>query len=208
MTFAAQGSGAWLSARTGCLTASRMVDAMAVLKSGKPSESRNKLMIELLAERMTGDAAPHFVNDAMRHGIEFEPVAKAAYEAASGNLLDACGFVLHPEIEHFGASPDALLDNDQVVEFKCPTSTTHIGWMLAGAVPDQHKPQILAQLACTGRRSAVFVSFDPRMPLARQLFVREWTPTHAEIAAVEDAARSFLAELDQLFAQLTEGVTA
>ena len=204
MNFAPQGSSAWLSARCGHLTASRMADAMAILKSGKPSEARNKLMIEILAERMTGDAMPHYVNDAMRWGAETELLAKEAYQTASGNLLDACGFILHPSIEHFGASPDAFLDADAVVEFKCPTTTTHIGWLLAGVVPEQHKPQILAQLACTERAHAIFVSFDPRMPAARQLFIKEWTPTLAEIEAVETAAREFLADLDRMFAQLTE----
>ncbi len=204
MNFAPQLSGAWLNQRVGCLTASRMADAMAMLKSGKPSESRNKLLIEILAERMTGDAAPHFVNDAMRHGTEQEPFAKAAYEAASGNLLDACGFILHPSIEYFGASPDAFLDADAVVEFKCPTSTTHISWLLADVVPEQHKPQILAQLACTERAHAIFVSFDPRMPIKRQLFIKEWTPSLAEIEAVETAARNFLKELDAMFQQLAE----
>lgn len=204
MNFAPQGSGAWLNQRVGCLTASRMADAMAMLKSGKPSESRNKLLIEILAERMTGDAAPHFVNDAMRWGIEQEPMAKSAFEATTGNLLDACGFILHPSIEYFGASPDSLLDDDAVVEFKCPTTTTHIGWLLAGVMPDQHKPQVLAQLACTQRSRAVFVSFDPRMPAARQLFIKEWTPTAAEIEAVETAAREFLRELDAMFQQLAE----
>lgn len=204
MNFAPQGSSAWLSARCGHLTASRMADAMAILNSGKPSEARNKLMIEILAERMTGDAMPHYVNDAMRWGAETELLAKEAYQTASGNLLDACGFILHPSIEYFGASPDAMLDDDAVVEFKCPTSTTHIGWLLAGVMPDQHKPQVLAQLACTQRTRAVFVSFDPRMPANRQLFIKEWTPTAAEIEAVETAAREFLRELDAMFQQLAE----
>lgn len=203
MKFAPQRSGAWLNSRCGCLTASRMADAMATLKNGKPSEARNKLLIEILAERLTGDAMPHYVNDAMRWGIEHEPAAKAAYEAASGNLLDACGFVLHPTIQHFGASPDALLDADAVVEFKCPTSTTHVGWLLAGVVPDQHKPQMLAQLACTRRTRAVFVSYDPRMPPARQLLIVEYAPDPAEIAAVESAAAEFLREVEARFEQLT-----
>ena len=204
MTFAPQNSGAWLNARVGLLTASRMADAMAVLQSGKPAEARHKLLREKLAERLTGDAAPHFVNDAMRWGSENEPLAKSAYEAASGNLLDACGLILHQSIEGFGASPDALLDDDAVVEFKCPTSTTHVEWLLAGVMPEQHKPQVLAQLACTQRTRAMFVSFDPRMPINRQLFIKEWTPTAADIEAVEAAARSFLAELDALFQQLAE----
>jgi putative phage-type endonuclease len=200
----AQGTGAWLNQRVGRLTASRMADAMAVLKSGKPSEARRKLMIELLAERLTGDAVPHFVSADMQWGIEQEPVAKSAYEARSGTLLTPCGFFLHPDIEHFGATPDALIDDDSVIEFKCPRTTTHVTWMLEGGVPDQHKPQILAQLSCTGRQRAVFASFDPRMPEKHQLYVAEWEPQFAELEAVEDAARSFLAELDAMFRKVVE----
>jgi putative phage-type endonuclease len=200
----AQGTGAWLNQRVGRLTASRMADAMAMLKSGKPSEARRKLMIELLAERLTGDAVPHFVSADMQWGLEQEPVAKSAYEARSGILLTPCGFFLHPEIEHFGATPDALIDDDSVIEFKCPRTTTHVTWLMEGGVPDQHKPQILAQLACTGRQRAVFASFDPRMPEKHQLYVAEWEPPFAEIEAVEDAARQFLAELDAMFTQITE----
>lgn len=201
--FAPQGGGAWLNQRVGKLTASRMAAAMDFTKAGKPGATRVALMKELLAERITGDAVPHFVNDAMRHGIEFEPVAKEEFQVETGDLLTPCGFIEHPSIEYFGASPDSLLGADAVVEFKCPTTTTHIGWILDGKVPDQHKPQILAQLACTRRQRAVFVSFDPRIPGARRMFVREWQPNAEEIAAVEQAAIEFLRELDALFEQIT-----
>ena len=203
MKFAEQGSGAWLNMRVGRLTASRMADAMAMRKDGKPSESRNKLLVELLAERLTGDATPHFVSAPMLWGIENEPHAKAAYEAASGNLLDKCGFTLHPEIEHFGASPDAHIGDNAVFEAKCPNSTTHVSWLIERQMPEQHKPQVLAQLACTRRTRAVFASFDPRMPAHRQLFVIEWEPKREEIEAVEEAARQFLRELDEMFDRLS-----
>jgi putative phage-type endonuclease len=204
MKFAEQGSGAWLNMRVGRLTASRMADAMAMRKDGKPSESRNKLLVELLAERLTGDATPHFVSAPMLWGIENEPHAKAAYEAASGNLLDKCGFTLHPEIEHFGASPDAHIGDNAVFEAKCPNSTTHVSWLIERQMPEQHKPQVLAQLACTGRSVAVFVSFDPRMPPNKQLMIVDWIPTREEIEHVEECARTFLADLDSMFRQLTE----
>ena len=42
------------------------------------------------------------------------------------------------------------------------------------------------------------------MPANRQLFIKEWTPGPAEIAAVEGAARDFLKELDAMFQQLAE----
>lgn len=201
---APQGSGAWLNQRVGRLTASRMAAAMAYLKTGKPAADRTNLMRELLAERLTGDAVPHPVTPPMLWGIAQEPHAKTEYQALSGNLLTRCGFIDHPTIKYFGGSPDALLDDDAVFEAKCPNTTTHVAWVLAGEVPEQHKPQILAQLACTRRTRAVFVSFDPRIPGARRIFVREWEPARDEIEAVEGAAREFLRELDELFMQLVE----
>lgn len=75
---------------------------------------------------------------------------------------------------------------------------------MAGEVPEQHKPQILAYLACTGRCDATFVSFDPRLPESQQLFIVEWTPEPGEIARVEAAAVAFLDEVDAMFRQLTE----
>ena len=193
---------AWLDIRCGKLTGSNTAVAMDMLKNGKSSAARTKHQYELLAERMTGHAVPHFVSEYMQWGLEQEPFAKAAYEDATGSLLIPCGFYDHPDIPDFGATPDALLEPDAVVEFKCPQTTTHIAWKLAGVVPDQHRPQILAQLACTGRKRAVFVSFDPRVPPKQQLFIREWTPDPAEIKAVEDAARGFLQELDRMWEAL------
>lgn len=194
---------AFLSARCGKLTASRMKDALDFTKTGKPGAARIKLMHEILAERMTGDSVPHFVNDLMRWGTDQEPHAKAAYEAATGELLTPCGTIDHPTIDGFASTPDSLIGEDTVLEAKCPQTTTHIAWALAGVVPEQHRPQILAQLACTGRTRAVFVSFDPRVPPKSQLFIQEWTPERAEIEAVEQAARDFLREIEQLWELLT-----
>jgi len=198
-----QQSAAWFTARLGKVTASRVKDVMAQTKSG-PSASRKNYMMELLCERLTGTRNEGFTSKEMQRGTGLEPVARSAYEIDQGVMTVETGLVLHPSIEGFGASPDALLDGDYVVEFKCPTTTTHISWLLAGVMPEQHKPQVLAQLACTSRTRAVFVSFDPRMPAARQLFIKEWTPTAAEIEAVETSAREFLADLDRMFQQLAE----
>jgi putative phage-type endonuclease len=195
---------AWLSQRCGKLTASRMADAMDLTAKGLDSAKRKALKVELLAERLTGDTVPHFVNSFMQWGLEQEPAAKAAYELASGQMIVPCGFYDHPTIAEFGATPDGLIPGG-VIEFKCPQTTTHITWLLAGGVPDQHKAQILAQLACTGRERAVFVSYDPRIRDTRKsLHIVEWVPERAEIEAVEEHARKFLAEVEMMFQQLTE----
>ena len=194
----------WLAQRAGKLTASRMSDAISFKRNGDESEARAKLKMELVAERMTGDSVRHFVNDAMKHGLETEPEAKAEFELRSGIMLTSCGFYDHPDIEYFGATPDGLVASDAVAEFKCPTTTTHLRWMMDGGVPEQHKPQILAQLACTGRRKAYFASYDPRIKKeSARMFWCEWEPDTGEIARIEEAARKFLAEVDELFQRVT-----
>ena len=192
---------AWLSERTGKLTASRMADALDITKAGKPGAKRMALMKMILAERMTGDAAPNFVSDRMLRGLELEPAGKSEFELRTGQMLRACGFYDHPEIDSFGCTPDALIGSDAIFEMKAPDTTTHIEYLMAGdVVPERYRPQVLAQLACTGRKTVWFASYDPRIrSYAKQMHIVCWTPEQAEIEAVEQAAREFLAEVDALW---------
>jgi len=193
---------AWLERRCGKLTASRMSDAMATLKNGAPAKARADLMRELLAERMTGETMPHYVSPAMEWGIAMEDEARDAYETATGNIVvnpwehAACGVFDHPRILNFAASPDGLLGRDACLEIKCPTTPKFIDWIMGGVVPDEHRPQMLAQLACSGRRWCEFVAFDPRVKNRSPLFIRRFEPKPEEIAAIETAAEAFLAELN------------
>ena len=195
-----QGSVAWLKERCGMLTASRMAEAIDFLKGGKEGAARKKLKIELIAERMTDTMVSRFVTDAMQWGIDHEPEARSRYEEVTGELVTLCGFAIHGEIPFFGASPDGLVGEGGLVEIKCPTTTTYTEWFLGGVVPDQRKPQMLAQLAVTGRRFVDFFAFDPRVKEeAHQHFLRHFEPKEEEIVAVEKAAVLFLTEIDDLF---------
>lgn len=197
-----QGTGEWFNARTGKLTASRMRSAMKRLKNGEDSAERKNLKIEILCERMTGDIVDKFVSTAMQWGIEKEPEAKAAYEAKTGRIITDVGFIDHPRIEFCGASPDGFVD-DGLIEIKCPNTSTHVGWILDGGIPEEHKAQMTLQAAVTGRNWVDFVSYDPRMPEPQQLLVRRFYPTPAEIAEIEEEAKKFLNEVDVLFDTIT-----
>ncbi len=194
----------WLSSRAGKLTGSRMKDAMSYLKNGAPSADRSKLMRELLAERLTGQSVRHFVNDAMQWGLDTEDQAKTAYEAQTGELIKPCGYYDHPRIDLFGATPDGLLSPDGVLEVKCPTTPTFVDWVMAGVVPEEHRPQMVVEILCTGRNWCEFVAFDPRMVKSSPLFIRRYVPTAEEIAKVEAEAVKFLGELDAMFTQFVE----
>lgn len=199
---AVAGTPQWHAARRGMLTASRVADALAVLKTGKPSESRRKLMFELLAERMTGFAADHYVTPAMAWGIDNQAGAIAEYEAETGEIVGPELFVLHPEIDWLGATPDGLVGSDGLLEVKCPTTPKHLTWVMAGEVPAEHRPQMLCQLACTRRKWVDFVSYDPRVKGKSRLFIARFEPDAAEIEKLEAGAREFLAELQAMSDQL------
>jgi putative phage-type endonuclease len=197
-----QGTGAWFNARTGKITASRMRSAMKRLKNGEDAAERKNLKIEILAERMTGDIIEKFVNAAMQWGIDQEGPAKAAYEAATGRIVTDVGFIDHPEIEWCGASPDGFV-NDGLIEIKCPTTSTHLSWVIDGGIPEEHIAQMTLQCAVTKRGWCDFVSYDPRVAQAQQLFVRRFYPTDEQIETVEREARLFLQEVEGLFQLIT-----
>lgn len=204
MAMSAEQKAEWLSARAGKLTASRMADAMSFRKDGKPSAERTRLLMDLLAERITGSSVPHVVNDAMMWGTEHEDEAADTFVERYGRSVKPSRFYEHPTIENFGATPDRELD-DGLLEIKCPTTATYLGWVLAGVVPEQHKPQMCAQLLCSGKAWCGFLAYDPRIrDEGKRLFMRKYAPTAEERATVEAAAVTFLDELDAMFDQFVE----
>jgi len=192
----------WVAARIGRVTASRVADIVAKTKSGY-STSRANYMAELLCERLTGKASDFFQSSAMQWGTETEPMACAAYESRSGNLVTATGLVVHPEIEMAGASPDGLIDEDGLIEIKCPLTATHIDTLLGKSVPGKYVTQIHWQMACTGRSWCDFVSFDPRMPEEMQLFIKRVERDDKLVQELEKEVKLFLAELDDKVKALT-----
>ena len=200
-----QGSAEWIQLRCGLVTASRVADVMAKLKT-KNSEAacRANYKAEIVCETLTGRAADHFVSREMEWGSDNEPYARAAYELAFDVSVDTVGFATHPTIKRFGASPDGLVGKDGLVEFKCPTTATHIGYFLENKVPDEYKPQMLAEMACTGREWCDFISFDPRLPKRMQMFACRFFRDASEIADMEKQVELFLGEVDALISRLEE----
>lgn len=198
----AQGTPEWLSARAGKVTASRIPDVMAKIKTGEAA-ARRDYRAQIVAEILTGTPqGDTFTNDAMRWGTEQEPFARAAYEMASGFMVDQVGLVLHPTIDRAAASPDGIVDMDGMVEIKCPKTATHLQYLLEKVVPTQYQPQMLWQMACTGAAWCDFVSFDPRLPDDLQLFVVRFNRDQARIDAMESEVRAFLSEVDETLSKL------
>jgi putative phage-type endonuclease len=201
MTQVIQGSPEWFAQRVGKATASRIADIIAKTKTG-PSTSRANYLAQLVAERLTGNPAESFSNAAMQHGTETEPLARMAYEVATGRFVTEVDMVPHPRIEMSGASPDGLVGDDGLIEIKCPNTATHIDTLLTQKAPSKYVPQMMWQMACTGRQWCDFVSFDPRMPANMQLFIKRVDRDDALIAEYEAEVVKFLADVDKIVVSL------
>ena len=198
-----QRSREWFAARAGKVTASRVADIVARTKSGY-SSSRANYMAELLCERMSGQPAERFQSSAMVWGTDTEPLARQAYEVMTGQIVDQIGFVLHPTIPNAGASPDGLVGDDGLVEFKCPNSATHLETLLSARVPERYISQIYMQMACLpDRKWCDYISYDPRFPDNMRLFCRRIVRNENAIRELEGEIRKFLDELELKISDLT-----
>ena len=197
----------WLGDRCGCLTASRMKDAMDFTQKGLPSAKRSDYQRELLSERLTGFSTRHFVTAAMQHGIDTEPEAKLVYAAITGAKLHPGEFIEHPTIPMCGCTPDAFVGDDGLVEIKCPQTSTYMEWVLRKEIPEEHKPQMILQLACTKRAWCDFMAFDPRLKEEKyRYFIRRFVPTSEETRRVEEFATRFVDEVEEMFSQFIEAM--
>lgn len=189
-----QRSAEWFAVRCGRVTASRVADIVATTKTGY-STSRANYAAQLVTERLTGCVAESFSNAAMQWGTEKEPDARDAYSFDRSVTVTEIGFVIHPSITLSGASPDGMVGDDGMVEIKCPISATHIDTLLNETIAGKYVDQVQWQMACTGRTWCDYVSYDPRLPLDMQLFVKRVLRDDRRIAALEAEVTKFLGEV-------------
>ena len=196
-----QGTEEWFAQRLGKVTASRVADVVAKTKSGY-STSRENYMVELALERIKGVREESYTNGAMQWGTDNEPLARAAYEALTGDFVVETGMVDHPRIQMTGASPDGLLGSDGLLEIKCPNSATHVRTLRSRKPDGKYITQMAWQMACTGRAWCDFVSYDPRMPEGLKLFVTRIERDDALIKSLESEVEVFLGEVSEMVTEL------
>lgn len=192
----------WFAARAGHVTASRVADVLAKIKTGEAA-SRANYRAQLVAERLTGQPSESFSNAAMQWGTDTEPLARAAYEIKTGQFVTEVGFIKHGRIEWAGASPDGII-LEGLVEIKCPNTATHIDTILAKSIPAKYVPQMQFQMACSGAAWVDFVSYDPRLPERHQLFIARLDRDEKFIAEMEKEVEKFLAEVAETISKLEQ----
>jgi len=191
----------WFQARLGKVTASRVADVLAKIKSGE-SASRRNYKIQLVSERLTGEKQETYINQAMQDGIDREFYARERYVQQFGEVEEV-GFVKHPTLEA-GASPDGMVGDDGIIEIKCPMGSTHTETLMTQDVPSRYIPQIQFQLLVTGRKWCDFVSYNPMFPEHLQVFVKRVEADPVYQKELESEVKQFLSEVDNVINKLKE----
>ena len=191
-----QGTEEWKRLRLGKVKASKL---SAVIMS-KSSKTRASYMLQLIAERLTGQPEDSFSSKYMEWGNECEPQARAMYEFDSGNQVEEVAFVVYND--GFGVSPDGLVGDDGLLEIKCPKTTTQIERYLKGVFPADYQAQVQGQMLATGRKWCDFVSFDPRLSGSANYFCVRVYRDDEYIQKLKLKINEFLSEMNNLLEEL------
>lgn len=209
-----QGTQEWLDARLGKVTASRISDVLSKPrgKNSGISTSRRNYMAQIACERLTGKSAEGeeggFRNWHMERGLKLEPEARIEYELRHSVDIRKVGFVDHPRIPRFGCSPDALVGDKGMAQFKCPIPAIHFEYIKAAKnkiVPADYFAQVQCELACNPDREwNDFVSYCKAMPEHLQLIVIRAHRDDVFIKDIEAQVLSFNREVDEMIEGLPQ----
>lgn len=190
-----QGDDAWFAARLGIPTSSKFSQVMAEGKGAKEgkkdSVTRHTYMLQLVGERLTQIPKKEFRNHHMDRGHEMEGEARELYAMSRGVTPKQVAFI---RLGDAGASPDALIGDDGMLEIKSKEAHLQIDCLLKDKVPSAHRIQLQGELWIAGRQWVDFVSYCPALPL----FVKRVFRDEEYIKVLANEVRVFNIEVAQL----------
>ena len=172
-----QRSQEWYDIRLGVLSAS---DAATIMANGVGLET---LCLKKALEIITHISQDQYSNDDIERGIELEDEARSLYQIQTNRQVKTVGFIkMSPLI---GCSPDGLVDEDGLVEYKCRNNLNHFKRILGYPIEREHQAQMQMQLFITGRKWNDYVCYNRNFPLDKQLIIERVYPDQKEIERIK-----------------------
>jgi len=147
----------WHEQRYGKITASEVHKLMGVRGLGETGKS---YAIEKAIEQLYGQMEENFISYDMERGTELEPLAFEKFkEIKSLDFIEVskCGFI--QICENSGASPDGIVGENDILEIKCPRSTTFFKLVADEEVDKKYFYQMQMQMLATGAKKAHFFNY-------------------------------------------------
>ena len=152
----AQRSKEWYELRRGRVTASEVAGILDIKPFASFSGSPRQEV--LLRKAFPDDERYKFSGNIFtEHGIKYEDEARELYESRSGRKVLEFGLILHPDLPHFGASPDGITTCGRLVEIKCPLSRK----IVPGECCAHYLPQCLFSMEVLNLEVCDFIQYQP-----------------------------------------------
>ena len=197
-----QGTEEWHTLRRGIVTASTVGQLLTATGRPANNDTSRRLTLALVAERITGETEPTYMNEDMWRGHDVEPIARDLYAEhfAEGEPVTTTGFQIRDDWGfQLGYSPDGLVGDWGLLEVKAPRAKGHLATILANEVPAHHMAQIQAGLLVSGREWIDFVSYFGGMPpfIKRVYADPKWAESIVDaVAAFEQRAEEMTHNYD------------
>lgn len=184
-----QGSPEWAQGRLGIPTASEFAAILTKGRSGAESKTRLSYLYKLAGERLTGEPMETISSFHMERGKLMEDEARSVYSFVTGAACERVGFLRRGKA---GASPDALIGQDGLLEIKTKLPHLMVETILRGEFPPEHKAQCQGQLWIAERDWIDIAIYWPGMPI----FITRAVRDEAYISELADEVEVFNTELD------------
>lgn len=156
-----QNTDEWVAIKIGKFSASIAAD----LLMDKKTAGYIKLIDRIVEERITGqqtESKSFTGNGFTERGHELEPVAREDYEFRSFNDVVQVGVV---ELDEWVlCSPDGLINDNGLIQIKCPIFNTQKEYLKTQKVPGNYYKQMQFELFVTEREYNIFYSYHPHLP--------------------------------------------
>jgi exodeoxyribonuclease (lambda-induced) len=203
-----QGSPEWFAMRKGRITGSRFKDARDRTAKGLPSAKCKLYALDVARERCGGKAGDKFQTSAMRFGSEQEPLARTAYEKATGNVVFEVGFITD-DTGFFGLSPDGTVDDDGVVEIKTMVSSDTLFTAMVEGDISAYLDQCMGYLWMLNRKWVDLVLWAPDLAdMGLGMKIIRIERDEAAIEALESDLLAFMAVVRESESKLRKAAIA
>lgn len=184
-----QGTAEWFDVRKGLATASEF--KCLVKHNGKYSQTRQTYMLQLAAERLTGEPPENFFSIYTDRGKRLEPEARDLYAMITGHEPEQVGFVTN---RGCGCSPDSLIGKSGLLEIKTKKAADLIEVLLKDEFCPEHVAQCQGALWVSDRDWIDLEVYWPALPP----FIKKAGRDEAYIKNLAFEAEKFNEELEAI----------
>ncbi len=196
-----QGDAEWHKLHCGIITSSVMGKVLTPKQAKIANNQTSRtVLLEKLAERITGHAVETYQSFDMMRGHADEIEARMYYEQHYAPVAQV-GFITNDEWGfELGYSPDGLVGDDGLIEIKSRAPKFQVQTIIDDAMPEEYSMQIQLGLLVTGRKWCDFISYCGGFPM----FVKRIYPDAGLQGAIIDAARQFYDRMDELYVEFAK----